>query len=132
MLPLQPQSREIRLLRAQRFLDKKFFEKSFRKIWRLQKYELPLHRFSALKTDTPQRFLDKKFFEKKVFKLFGGSKNLPYLCIRFRLLSGDSDKRFLEKFFEKSFQKIWWFQKYDLSLHRFSALKNMSGLRWKF
>jgi hypothetical protein len=30
--------------------------------------------------------------------------------------------RFLEMFFEKSFQNIWKFQKYVLSLHRFSAL----------
>ena len=35
----------------------------------------------------------------------------------------ESNKRFLENIFEKSRQKIWWFQKYDLSLHRFSALK---------
>jgi hypothetical protein len=30
--------------------------------------------------------------------------------------------RFLEMFFEKSFQNIWKFQKYALSLHCFSAL----------
>ena len=29
--------------------------------------------------------------------------------------------RFLDGFFEKSFQNIWMFQKYGLSLHRFSA-----------
>ena len=120
---MQPQSREIRLLRAQRFLDKKFFEKSSLKIWWFKKLVLSLHRFSALKTDTAQRFLDKKFFEKKVFKLFGGSKNLPYLCIRFRLLSGDSDKRFWEKFFEKSSSKIWWFEKFALPLQPLSHFK---------
>jgi hypothetical protein len=32
-------------------------------------------------------------------------------------------KRFLEKFFEKSCQNIWWFQKDALSLHPLSPLK---------
>ena len=49
---------------------------------------------------------------------------MPYLRIRFRLLSGDRDKRFLEKFFEKSSLKIWWFEKFALPLHHFPTSKN--------
>jgi hypothetical protein len=32
------------------------------------------------------------------------------------------------KYFEKTFQNIWWFQNNDLSLHRFSALK-IAGIK---
>jgi len=37
----------------------------------------------------------KKLFEKKLRKSFGGSKNSPYLCIRFRKESNQ------EEFFER-------------------------------
>ena len=48
-LPLQPQMRNrVSYLRGDRVL-KIFLKKSFQNIWYIQKYELSLHRFSALK-----------------------------------------------------------------------------------
>ena len=57
--------------------------------------------------------------------MFGGFKNMNYLCnaIRSQKMSGVL-KRFFEKIFEKSCQKIWWFQKYELPLQPISALNN--------
>ena len=70
-----------------------------------------------------ERFL--KIFWKKFPKKFGGFKNMIYLCTRNSLLKFRAiRKRFLEKFFEKSFQKIWWFQKFALPLQPLSDSKN--------
>ena len=48
-----------------------------------------------------------------------------YLCNAIRSLSlSDSVKGSSKNIFEKSCQKIWWFQKYDLPLQPISALNN--------
>ena len=56
---------------------------------------------------------------------------MPYLCTAFRLLKWRPANKGSRIFFEKSFQNIWRFKKYVLSLHRFSALKKIGGLVMK-
>jgi hypothetical protein len=54
---------------------------------------------------------------------------LLYLCTAFApqkgVIRAKDDSR---KYFEKTFQNIWWFQNNGLSLHRFSALK-IAGIK---
>ena len=50
---------------------------------------------------------------------------MNYLCIAIRSLSlSDDAKGSSKNIFEKSYQKIWWFQKYELPLRPISALNN--------
>ena len=50
---------------------------------------------------------------------------MNYLCNAIRSLSlSDGAKGFSKNIFEKSYQKIWWFQKYELPLHPISTLNN--------
>ena len=50
---------------------------------------------------------------------------MRYLCNTIRSLSlSDSAKGSSKNIFEKSHQKIWWFQKYELPLQPISALNN--------
>lgn len=54
---------------------------------------------------------------------------MTYLCTRFRLITKAS---VLKKKFEKSFKKIWWFQKKVLPLHHFplrESGQSLAGLR---
>ena len=60
-------------------------------------------------------------FLKILAKRFGEKKNLSYLCNRFRL---KNESNVLKKKFEKSFKKIWWFQKKVLPLHHFPLRKS--------
>ena len=58
-------------------------------------------------------------------KIFGGFKNMNYLCIAIRSPSLSDDTRGSSKnIFEKSCQKVWWFQKYELPLQPISALND--------
>ena len=70
------------LIAAERFLEK-FFEKSFRNIWKFQKCVLSLHPLSPLKRRIAKKVL-RKIFLKKVSEKFGGFKNSSYLCTTFR------------------------------------------------
>ena len=48
---------------------------------------------------------------------------MNYLCIAIRSLSlSDDAKGSSKNIFEKSYQKIWWFQKYELPLQPISTL----------
>ena len=50
---------------------------------------------------------------------------MNYLCNAIRSLSlSDAQKGSSKNIFEKSCQKIWWFQKYELPLQPISALNN--------
>ena len=50
---------------------------------------------------------------------------MNYLCIAIRSLSLSDDMKGSSKnIFEKSYQNIWWFQKYELPLQPISALSN--------
>ena len=50
---------------------------------------------------------------------------MNYLCIAIRSLSlSDGARGSSKNIFEKSYQKIWWFQKYELPLQPISALNN--------
>ena len=71
-----------------------------------------------------QRFW--KSFLKNLAKRFGGLKNLPYLCIRFRL---KNESNVLKKKFEKSCKKIWWLRKKVLPLHHFPLWKSGQARR---
>ena len=64
-------------------------------------------------------------FWKIIPKIFGGFKNMNYLCIAIHSLSlSDSAKGSSKNIFEKSSPKIWKFQKYELPLQPISALND--------
>jgi len=52
------------------------------------------------------------------------SKRCFIFAPAFASKTATSDKGSQKKFFEKSFQKIWWFEKFALPLHHFPASKN--------
>ena len=78
------------------------FWKSFQNIWWFQKSVLSLRPLSPLKRRVAQKVLRKIFFE-KVSKIFGGFKNMSYLCTTFR------SEKMQSKSDTKNGSLIYWF-----------------------
>ena len=99
-------------------------EKSSRIIWKLSRKALIFAPASREKHCFGAKENGSEKFWKKVPKSFGDSE----IWLTFAPASNKTEclKRCEKRFWknsEKSFEKIWWFKKYDLSLHHF-PLKN--------
>ena len=94
------------LIATERFLEK-FFEKSFRNIWKFQKCVLSLHPLSPLKRRIAKKVL-RKIFLKKVPEKFGSFKNSSYLCTAIFALSFERD-------YDDGSKKIriWFFEDFE-------------------
>ena len=79
---------------------------------------------------------DVKKFAKKFKKKFAGGEILSIFAPAFALKRGECSRGSSKNIFKKkSCQNIWWFQKYDLSLHSLFALNERgveARLKWFF
>lgn len=106
----------------------KNFEKSSEIFWRFKKRSYLCSRFEIEKSTLRASKEVLKNFEKSSKKIWRiGKKDLPLQPLSNRKTIRGDDKKVLKKFRKK----IWWFEKFDLTLHHFPTEKNGGGTEAK-